>query len=237
LSDKYLYLAINLLSISIPFVFSFYKPAPFYKTWKHLSVAIVLPAAIFIGWDEYFTRLGVWGFNPRYLSGIYIGSLPIEEILFFVCIPYACLFTYHALNYLVKMDYLGVYKTQITKVLIILLAGLGGIYYDRLYTSVTFFGLAIFLTLLLVLVKPVYLGRFYFAFAIILIPFFMVNGILTGSFIPEEVVWYNSMEQLNIRMGTIPVEDTFYGMLLILMNVSILEFLQKRSASSVPSKS
>jgi lycopene cyclase domain-containing protein len=233
LNEKYLYLALNLLSISVPFAFSFYKPAPFYKTWKQLSVAILLPALIFIVWDEYFTRLGVWGFNPRYLTGIYIGNLPLEEVLFFICIPYASVFTYHALNYLIKTDYLAPFQKHISLTLIVLLIGVGCIHYDKLYTSVTFFGLALFIMLLLVLVKPVYMGRFYFAFVIILIPFFLVNGILTGSFISEEVVWYNPAEQMNIRMGTIPIEDTFYGMLLILMNVSLFEFLQKRKHSNM----
>lgn len=231
MNEKYLYLSLNLLSISIPFLFSFYKPAPFYKSWKPLSVAILIPALIFIGWDEYFTHLGVWGFNPRYLTGIYIGSLPLEEILFFICIPYACVFTYHALNHLFQTDYLAPFQKRITQALIILLAGIGSIHYDKLYTSVTFLGLAIYLALLLVLVKPAYMGRFYIAFAIILIPFFIVNGILTGSFITEEVVWYNRIEHMNIRMGTIPIEDVFYGMLLILMNVSILEYLRARSHS------
>ncbi len=72
------------------------------------------------------------------------------------------------------------------------------------------------------------MGRFYFAYAIILIPFLLVNGVLTGSFIEEQVVWYNDDANLGIRMGTIPVEDTFYGMLLILLNISILEWLQDR---------
>ncbi|MGC9342869.1 MAG: lycopene cyclase domain-containing protein [Bacteroidales bacterium] len=62
----------------------------------------------------------------------------------------------------------------------------------------------------------------------VLIPFLIVNGILTGSFIEEEIVWYNDMENLSFRIFTIPVEDMFYGMLLILMNVSIYEYFQKQ---------
>jgi lycopene cyclase domain-containing protein len=227
-SERYLYLWLDVLSISLPLAYSFYSPAPFYKKWKHLWMAIAIPAIIFIVWDEWFTRMGVWGFNPRYLSGVYIGSLPIEEIMFFICIPYACVFTYHALNYLVKKDYAGPYQSVITWILIAVLTTLGALHYDRWYTAVTFFALALYLVVVHFRVKPAYLGRFYFAYFFILIPFFIVNGILTGSFIDEQVVWYNDAENMGIRMGTIPFEDTFYGMLLILMNVTILEALQKR---------
>jgi lycopene cyclase domain-containing protein len=55
------------------------------------------------------------------------------------------------------------------------------------------------------------LKRFYIAFVIILIPFFIVNGILTGSFIAEPVVWYNNSENLGIRLFTIPIEDIGYA--------------------------
>jgi lycopene cyclase domain-containing protein len=73
------------------------------------------------------------------------------------------------------------------------------------------------------------MGRLYLAFGMILIPFFIVNGILTGSFIDDQVVWYNNDENLGIRIGTIPLEDTFYALLLFTMNVSLYEWLRARS--------
>lgn len=232
MNEKYLYLWLNILSISIPLLFSFYKPAPFYKKWKYLWIAILVPAAIFIVWDEWFTQMGIWGFNPRYLTGFYIGSLPLEEVLFFICIPYACVFTYEALNFLIRKDMLRKFQSLITWVLASTLLLVGLLHYSKWYTAVTFLSLSVYLLGLNHFTKPSYLGRFYLAYLFILIPFFIVNGILTGSFIDQEVVWYNPTEQLDIRIGTIPIEDTFYGMLLILMNVSILEFLQKRKIPS-----
>lgn len=219
---------INVGSISIPLLCSFYPKAPFYKKWRYVGPAILLPALLFIVWDELFTRMGVWGFNPDYLTGLYIFSLPLEEVLFFVCIPYACLFTYFALNYLIERDYLFPHQELISSALSVILMVTGIFYLDKWYTGVTFLSAGGYLAFQMIVLKPRYMGRFYLAFAVILIPFFIVNGILTGSFIDQPVVWYNDQENLGIRMGTIPVEDTFYGMLLLVMNVSVYEWLRLR---------
>ncbi len=77
---------------------------------------------------------------------------------------------------------------------------------------------------------------FFVSFAIISVPFFMVNGVLTGSGLPEPVVWYNNSENFGLRLGTIPVEDTIYnlGMLLTIVLVSNwLEQRRKKSAKHV----
>ena len=181
-------------------------------------------------WDEWFTQMGVWGFNPVYLTGIYFFSLPIEEILFFICIPYACVFTYEAVNYLIHWRMSKQQQNLITDVLAITLFLFAVIFFDRWYTAVTFILTSIFLNLHRWVWKTNYLGKFYVAFVFILIPFFVVNGILTGSGIEDQVVWYNDSENMGIRMGTIPIEDTFYGMLLLLMNISLFEYLQKKKA-------
>lgn len=225
---QYLYLLLDVLTILFPFLFSFYPKANFSKKWKYLWIAILIPGIIFLVWDEAFTQLNVWGFNPEYLSGIYLNSLPLEEVLFFICIPYACVFTYEALNYLVAKDYAAPYQRIISVILIAGSIVMALLNTDKWYTVTTFGGLAAYIALLEFGIRANYLSRFYFAYIFILVPFFIVNGILTGSFIEGEVVWYNNAENLGIRMGTIPVEDTFYGMLLLIMNVSLFEWLQRR---------
>jgi len=229
LNSKYLYLSIDLLCFIFPFLASFQKKAPFYKKWKYLGIALLITGTIFIVWDEIFTRENIWGFNAEYLTGIYFGSLPLEEILFFISIPYASVFTYFALNHLIEKDHLFPHQELISSALIILLL-ISGIYHiDKWYTGVTFISLALFLAYQMLKIRPRYMGRFYFAFAILLIPFFLLNGILTGSFIEGEVVWYNDHHTLGIRIGTMPIEDIFYGLLLVLMNITIIEWLEERA--------
>ena len=226
--NKYLYLFIDLSSVLVPLLFSFHPKGHFAGRWRAWVPAIIFPALIFIAWDTWFAGMGVWGFNSSYITGISVGNLPLEEILFFFCIPYACLFTYAAVNYLRKTDPLPDQGKKITWILFVGLLATGIKNYNLWYTSVTFIALAVFLFGLIMFVKPNYLGRFYFSFLFILVPFFIVNGVLTGTFIHEPVVWYDNAENLGIRMGTIPFEDIFYGMLLILMNVGIYEFLLSR---------
>ncbi|MCT4623565.1 MAG: lycopene cyclase domain-containing protein [Schleiferiaceae bacterium] len=225
-----LYFWINLLSISVPFLVSFHPKIKLYKRWAALWPAMILTLIPYIVWDVYFTEHGYWGFNPEYLANIYLFSLPIEEWLFFICIPYACVFTHEAI--LIINPKIGVSIDTSKKIslglLILFLAGLI-LFWNKAYTRVDAIygmialGLAYFF-------NPELLRRFYVTFLFMLIPFFIVNGILTGTGIENEVVWYNNTENLGIRMGTIPVEDTIYAFSMLLFNLFFFQLFQKKRA-------
>ena len=83
------------------------------------------------------------------------------------------------------------------------------IFYDRLYTFTTF---TVLITVVLVLEYVVKIGwstRFYITYAFLLLPFFIVNGMLTGFGLDQPVVQYNDAENMGIRLITIPCEDVF----------------------------
>ena len=222
------YLFLNLVSVSIPLILSFDRKVHFYRRWKYLFPAIALSLIIFIIWDVIFTHHGVWGFNPLHLTGINIINLPLEEWLFFITVPYASVFLYDVFKAYISKDPFAKISRAISFFLMGFLLLLSLLNYDKLYTFITFLFLAFYILALELVLKVKYMGRFYFAYLFVLIPFLLVNGVLTGSFIEEEVVWYNNLENLGFRIFTIPVEDAFYGMLMILMNVSIYEYLQGR---------
>ena len=225
---KYLYLLLNIGSILIPFLFSFHPKLKFYKYWKALSVSILISMVFFISWDIIFTKNGIWGFNETYLMGMSFWSLPLEEWLFFICIPYACVFTHYALmHYFPTLEIHEKNATITTHVLIAVLLLLSFIYYDKWYTIVNFL-FAIILLLLVRIFNPLLLKHYYLTFLVMLIPFFIVNGILTGSYIEQEIVWYNNSENLDFRLGTIPFEDMIYAFSLILMNLVLTAHFKKK---------
>ena len=74
--------------------------------------------------------------------------------------------------------------------------------------------------------KAKIINRFYISFLIILVPFFMVNSVLTGTFIEKGVLWYNPSAILGIRIFTVPVEDAGYAFSLILLNLLLMSKFQ-----------
>jgi len=228
LTSKYFYLALNVVAFVIPFVFSFHPKANFSKKWKFVLPAIFVSGIFFVGWDMLFTRAGVWGFNPAHLTGIYFFNLPGEEVLFFFCIPYACLFTYFALNHLIKKDYFFPHHELISSFLIVVTLMAGIYFLDRAYTSATALLTGFFLSFHMIKVRPRYMGRFYFTYLILLVPFLVINSALTGAFTAEPVVWYDDAENCGVRIFTIPIEDFFYGMMVVLIPVFFAHELEER---------
>ena len=95
---RYTYLLINYFTIILPLLRSFEPRMRFWKKWKYYFPAIMFTAVFFLTWDYIKTSYGVWSFNDKYIIGLKFGVLPIEEILFFITVPYACTFIYEAVG-------------------------------------------------------------------------------------------------------------------------------------------
>lgn len=219
---KYTYLFLNLISVLIPLILSFDKKVHFYKHWWRLFPAIIVGAVSFLIWDEWFASRNVWSFNPDFIIGVYIGHLPLEEWLFFICIPFSCFFIYECIKaYWPDQNALNV--PIVTFMLAFLFLGIGIPHYHKIYTFITFTGAGLMLLVHYLFFKNKHLGFFYLMWLVHLIPLFIVNGYLTG--IP--VVIYDDTQNLGIRLRSIPLEDAFYSMFLLLINLTVYEGLLK----------
>ena len=181
----------------------------------------------YIIWDIYFTQQGFWGFNETYLLGVFILDLPIEEWLFFICIPYACIFTHKSvLTINPKLSVSPKSTKVISAIIATVLISTVALNTGKAYTAISGLFALVALALAFKTDKKL-LGQYYCTFLFMLIPFFIVNGILTGSFIADEVVWYNDVANLGIRLFTIPIEDVGYAFSLLLLNLLLYTKLNR----------
>jgi lycopene cyclase domain-containing protein len=97
-------------------------------------------------------------------------------------------------------------------------------YFSKAYSSTAAVAAFVYLWFL-VLKKVNYLNKFYLMYFISLFFFFIVNGILTA--LP--VVMYNDFENSGIRLYTIPLEDTMYSFIMLLIPVSVYEYLKAKT--------
>ena len=222
------YFKILLFSFIIPFIFSFHPKILFYKKFKILIKSIFLTSIPFILWDIIFTSYNIWGFNKLYTSSFYIINLPIEEILFFIIIPFVCLYT----HYVLERYNISLFNIEnwilINRILSIILLIIALINFYKAYT----FFCCLFCSLLMLTVEikkiKINYNIFYTSFILIMIPFTIVNGALTGLFYEQLVVWYNNSENTGIRLFTIPIEDIIYAYQLILSNLVIFKIFQEK---------
>jgi lycopene beta-cyclase len=52
--------------------------------WLAIAIHMVLAVAYTTPWDNYLVASGVWYYNPRLVTGLTLGWVPIEEYTFFV---------------------------------------------------------------------------------------------------------------------------------------------------------
>ena len=222
------YLYLHFFTLGPVLLLSFDRKVHYYRKWRFLVPAILLVGLPFIAWDVFFTARGVWGFNETYVSGLHLLRLPVEEWLFFVSVPFACVFIYECLICYFPRDPLPAAEKWLTPVLIAGAFGLAAWRWQQLYTFTTFLACGLALLYHLLYGDARVRSRFYQAFGLSLLPFLLVNGVLTGGYTEAPVVLYNPGEYIGLRLTSIPVDDMGYGFLLLLGNVSLYAFFRKK---------
>lgn len=222
---KGLYLLLDIFTIFFPLVLSFDKKVHYFKSWKANFLSSTIIAVPFLIWDALFTINGFWGFNPKYLIGIEIFHLPIEEILFFFVVPFACNFIYECLKAYFpnfngeKMNIFWLYFIPLYTIMLVFMDEVGWYTLTIAISS----ALTIFYWQ-----KNFTYSHIGLAFLVCFVPFMLVNGVLTGGVTEEPIVWYSEAQKVPQRIWTVPMEDLVYNFSLLVPTMLLAEYFKKR---------
>ncbi|WP_346862393.1 lycopene cyclase domain-containing protein [uncultured Draconibacterium sp.] len=219
------YLLLLLIYLLIPLVLSTQKKVRFVFRLRYLLPASIFAGAIFVMWDMRFTELGIWSFNPDYITGIEPLNVPIEEWLSFLILPLSSVYIYEWFKIrLENFEQPGVFI-----ILSLALLSISGVlaysFRQNMFTFFTFFLTAIYLgyTVFRNRFKKHY-TKFYLSYFVTLVPFIIVSGVLNK--LP--VIIYNSNHIMGAGFFGVPVEKLGFLFLLLLINVTIYEYLNER---------
>ena len=202
-----LYTKIDLLVLALPLALSFDRKVAFWRKWPQVFAAIAAVVVAFGAWDAWMAARGIWAFNPDHAGTWRFLHLPLGEWLFFVCVPYACLFVLECVR-----AYFPDREIRISPGAIHALAAfffvLAFMYRELGYTATVFLASGLVVAALQAFVPATVRSRnFWIGLGLTYLPFLIANGFLTG--IP--IVLYDDAENLAVRVGTIPLEDFFFS--------------------------
>jgi len=216
-----LYVLLNIIIIAAPAALSFDKRVAYVKRWPRVFLTIFIVGGIYIFWDVFAAARGDWSFNSRYSGAVKLFGLPLGELLFFFTVPFSCIFIYEVVR-----GYFKEREVAFPLWLSYLLAA------GSIAGAVIFRGRPYTFTVLLVFAGFLILGeilrlfrsfQFWFFLGLSMVAFIIFNSILTS--LP--IVSYGKEAILNIRAGTIPIEDFFYNISLLGYGAIVFNLLEK----------
>ena len=219
-----LYTAINLLVLAVPLALSFDRKVAFWRKWPSVAIAILAVVLVFGVWDSWMASRGIWGFNPEHAGMWRFLHLPLGEWLFFVCVPYACLFVLACVR-----SYVPDRAWSLPRKVVVLVAFgflvLALRFRDLGYTWSVFLSAGLALVALEACVPATIRSKnFWVALGLTYLPFGIVNGVLTG--LP--IVLYDDAQNLAFRVGPIPVEDFFFSFSMLALAVLVQDGVERR---------
>lgn len=219
------YLFLQLSYLLIPVVLSVSSKVRFVFQLRYLFPAVVFTGLIYVMWNMRFIELGIWNYNYDYLTGIDLLDIPIEEWLSFLIVPISAAYIFDWTKIkLGQFEHHNIFLV-ISLLLFILMGVLAYIFRRNMFSFFTFFLTAIYLgyTVFRNRFKQHY-PAFYFSWLAILIPFTVVFAI--AGMLP--IIAYQADQIMGVAILAVPLERFFYVFLMILITLTIYEYLSLR---------
>lgn len=96
------YFMVLLIAGIVPVIASFIPSFHIYRRWRSLLLTFLGVLLIFGIWDVVAVARGHWYFNPSKVWTARFYGLPIEEIIFFIAVPFYCIVAWETLRYIKK---------------------------------------------------------------------------------------------------------------------------------------
>ncbi|MCH4814726.1 MAG: lycopene cyclase domain-containing protein [Saccharolobus sp.] len=181
------------------------------RNYVNLLKSIVIVSPLYLFWDFLATWRDSWSFNPKYVIGIYIIDLPIEEVMFFLVTPFATLLIFDFIRNKVRDAEIKWIPKTIGISIPLLSLSLPFVY-TYSYTFIDLIYLIMSLTISLLIARDLLISRNFWIFiGLSYIPFLVFDYFLTS----DPIVVYGPHSILGIRFITIPIEDFIYSFSMI----------------------
>ncbi len=203
-----LYTLLSLFILAGPLALSFDRKVAFIQYWPGVVSAVLIVGGLFAVWDIYMTRNGHWWFNPRYTGRLRIAHLPPGEVLFFIAVPYACLFIYEVIIAYSGDQLWFAWQSWMSVLAVVFFSGFAWSQRTRVYTCSALLSVAVFFGLQAGLLPALPGTRAFWLFiGISMLAFLIFNGLYTA--LPT--IHYRNQAIWGCRLGSIPIEDFFYN--------------------------
>lgn len=219
------YLLINIVIILFPLLFSFEKRIKYYSNIKSLGASILIIGSLYVGWDVFATNQGHWSFNPTHVLELKLFGLPLEEVLFFITVPYSCIFAYEGIKYYLKDTKLFEKRKNFSLIvgipfLIFSIMPIGGE-----YTTLAFISVGLAFVFISFFMNDLFSSKIFWIYTIFSILVFLIFNYLLTS-IP--VVEYSSTAIIGLRIFTIPIEDFMFNFSMLTLYLAIYLYFKRR---------
>lgn len=92
------YLAVMALCVLITLPLEFVLGARVWRRPRRTLTAMAAMFVIFVAWDLVGIVREHWWYSEEFITGLHVGIIPIEELVFFLVVPLCGLLTYEAVG-------------------------------------------------------------------------------------------------------------------------------------------